>query len=84
MYDASFLKLREVRLGYTFPKRLAAKIGAQRVAISLVGRNLLLWTENPHFDPEVFSFNSNTIVPGVEDMATPSARSYGVNLNVTF
>ncbi|MBX2875122.1 MAG: SusC/RagA family TonB-linked outer membrane protein [Saprospiraceae bacterium] len=84
MYDASFLKLREVRLGYTFPKALTSKIGAQKIAISLIGRNLLLWTENPHFDPEVFSFNANTIVPGVEDMATPSARSYGVNLNVTF
>lgn len=84
MYDASFLKLREVRLGYTFPRGLTAKMGAQKIAVSLVGRNLLLWTENPHFDPEVFSFNANTIVPGVEDMATPSARSYGVNLNVTF
>ena len=84
MYDASFLKLREVKLGYRFPKSVASKIGAQSLSISLVGRNLLLWTENPHFDPEVFSFNSNTIVPGVEDMATPSSRSYGVNLNVTF
>ncbi len=84
MYDASFLKLREVRLGYTFPKSIVSKIGAQRISLSLVGRNLLLWTENPHFDPEVFSFNRNAIVPGVEDMATPSSRSYGVNLNVTF
>lgn len=84
MYDASFLKLREVRLGYNFPKSLVSKIGAQRISVSLVGRNLLLWTENPHFDPEVFSFNRNAIVPGVEDMATPSSRSYGVNLNVTF
>ena len=84
MYDASFLKLREVRLGYTLPSSITSKIGAQRISIALVGRNLLLWTENPHFDPEVFSFNANTIVPGVEDMATPSSRSYGVNLNVTF
>ena len=84
MYDASFLKLREVRLGYNFPKSIVSKIGAQRISLSVVGRNLLLWTENPHFDPEVFSFNRNAIVPGVEDMATPSSRSYGVNLNVTF
>ena len=84
MYDASFLKLREVRLGYNFPKSIVSKIGAQRISLSVVGRNLLLWTENPHFDPEVFSFNRNAIVPGVEDMATPSSRSYGVNINVTF
>ncbi len=84
MYDASFLKLREVRLGYTLPKAIVSKLGAQRISVSLVGRNLLLWTENPHFDPEVFSFNSNNIVPGVEDMSTPSARSFGFNLNATF
>jgi hypothetical protein len=84
MYDASFLKLREVKLGYSLPTALAQKIGAQKVAISIVGRNLFLWTENPHFDPEVFSFNGNTTLPGVEDMATPSSRSFGLNLNLTF
>lgn len=84
MYDASYLKLREVKLSYGLPKRFASKIGTQSLTLSLVGRNLLLWTENPHFDPEVFSYDGGTIVPGVEDMATPSSRSFGVNLNVKF
>lgn len=84
MYDASYLKLREVKLGYTLPNSLTSKIGLRNVRISLVGRNLLLWTENPHFDPETFSFNSNTIVPGVEDMSTPSSRSYGFNVGLQF
>lgn len=84
MYDASFVKLREVRLGYTFPSSMTQKMGIQQLRLSLIGRNLFLWTENPHFDPEVFSFDGSTIVPGVEDMATPTTRSYGLNLNVTF
>lgn len=83
-YDASFLKLREARLGYNFPRTLVQKIGAERIRFSVIGRNLLLFTENPHFDPEVFSYDGGTIVPGVEDMATPSSRSIGFNLNVTF
>lgn len=84
MYDATYVKLREAKLSYKLPAKVATKVGAQSLTLSLVGRNLLLWTENPHFDPEVFSFNGSTIVPGVEDMATPSTRSFGVNLNVQF
>lgn len=84
LYDASFVKLREVSLGYTFGKNIARKLGAQRLTLSVIGRNLLLFTENPHFDPEVFSYDGSTIVPGVEDMATPSTRSVGFHLGVTF
>lgn len=84
MYDASFVKLRELSLGYTFGPAIANKIGAQSISLSLIGRNLLLFTENPHFDPELFSYNGNTIVPGVEDMATPSSRSFGINLGIKF
>ncbi|MEL6252240.1 MAG: SusC/RagA family TonB-linked outer membrane protein [Bacteroidota bacterium] len=84
IYDASFVKLRELSIGYTFGPGVANKIGAQSISLSLIGRNLLLFTENPHFDPELFSYNGNTIVPGVEDMATPSSRSFGVNLGIKF
>lgn len=84
MYDATYLKLREAKLGYTFPNTMTRKWGIENLRISFIGRNLLLWTENPHFDPETFSFNGNSIVPGVEDMATPSSRSYGVNVGFKF
>lgn len=84
MFDASFLKLREIKIGYNLPKKYLKNTFIQSVNLSLVGRNLALWTENPHFDPETISFNGGTIVPGVEDMALPSSRSYGFNLNVTF
>ncbi|MDN5213727.1 SusC/RagA family TonB-linked outer membrane protein [Fulvivirgaceae bacterium BMA12] len=84
MFDASFLKLREVKLGYSLPQTLIERTPFKALTISVVGRNLALWTENPHFDPETLSFNGGTIVPGVEDMATPSSRSMGFNLNITF
>ena len=84
MFDASFLKLREVRLGYSIPSKLLSKTPFEVITISIVGRNLALWTENTHFDPETLSFNGGVIVPGVEDMATPSSRSFGLNLNIKF
>jgi TonB-linked SusC/RagA family outer membrane protein len=84
LFDASFLKLREVRIGYDIPKKALRNTFIQSMSLSLVGRNLALWTENPHFDPETISFNGGTIVPGVEDMTLPSSRSWGFNVNVTF
>jgi TonB-linked SusC/RagA family outer membrane protein len=84
MFDATYVKLREVRLGYNFPRKLLEKTPIQAASIALVGRNLALWTENPHVDPETISFSGATIVPGVEDMALPSTRSFGLNLNVQF
>lgn len=83
-YDATFLKLREVTIGYTIPKSVLGKMPIQDVKISLVGRNLALWTENPHFDPETMAMGGGTLIPGVEDMAYPSTRSIGFNINVKF
>lgn len=83
-YDATFLKLREVTIGYTIPNRVFGKMPIQDVKVSLVGRNLALWTENPHFDPETLSMSGGTLQPGIENMAFPSTRSIGFNVNVKF
>lgn len=83
-YDATYLKLREVTIGYTIPKSILGKMPIQDVKLSLVARNLALWTENPHFDPETMAMGGGTLIPGVEDMAFPSTRNIGFNLNVKF
>src|SRR5690606_6645290 len=84
MFDASYLKLRELKIGYNFPGKLLANTPIRAASISLVGRNLALWTENEHVDPEAISLNGGVIVPGVEDMALPSTRSLGLNPNLEF
>ncbi len=81
IFDASYLKLRELKFGFTLPNKWLSGLPFKDVNISVVGRNLALWTENPHFDPESISFNGGTIVPGVEDMALPSSRSIGFNIS---
>lgn len=84
VFDASFVKLREMRLGYTIPNKLWGKAPVRNLTLSLVGRNLALWTKVPHIDPETSSVAGGTIIPGAESVAIPSARSYGVNLSVNF
>jgi TonB-linked SusC/RagA family outer membrane protein len=82
MYDASFIKLRELQLGYTIPDKVWGKLPFRGVSVSLVGRNLMLWDRVPHIDPENMSYTGGTALPGIENMSMPSTRSYGFNLRV--
>ncbi|MAZ28921.1 MAG: SusC/RagA family TonB-linked outer membrane protein [Cytophagaceae bacterium] len=84
LYDASYLKLRQLSIYYTFSDNTARSIGVDNLKIGLVGSNLLLFTENPHFDPELNALQERNIVYGVDDFSYPSTRSFGVSLKTNF
>ena len=84
MFDASFVKLREFQVGYNFPAQVLKKSPFKSATLSIVGRNLALWSNVPHVDPEVMSFTGGTALPGIEHMSIPSSRSFGVNLSLKF
>lgn len=84
LLDRSFVKLRELKAGYSFPKRLFHQLPVQSLTLSLVARNLFLWTKNPHFDPETGASTGNGLVGGFENLSIPTSRSIGFNLNVNF
>src|SRR3546814_367611 len=52
IYDASYIKLREIRLGYQLPQKALGRLPVHDVRISLIGRNLAVWSDVPHIDPE--------------------------------
>jgi outer membrane receptor protein involved in Fe transport len=79
--NASYFKLREVRLGYQLPASVMHRMGFSSGDIALVGRNLMLWTSaNNNIDPET-AYNSGN-VQGIESGQFPSARSYGFSLSI--
>jgi len=81
VFDASYVKLREIKLGYTFKN--SAKMPIKDLNISLVGRNMaILSTSVPHIDPET-AFNSGN-VQGLEFGQLPSARSMGFSIGCKF
>jgi TonB-linked SusC/RagA family outer membrane protein len=83
LYDASFIKLRQMTVGYTFPKRLLEKTPLQNLSISFVGRNLAILFKNiDNVDPESTYSNGNS--QGFDYFGFPSTRSYGFNLRATF
>ena len=82
VFNTGFVKLREVRLSWEVPNRLAARASLSQMNISFVGRNLLTWTDFPNYDPENAS-NAGNGAQGYDMGAMPSTRSFGINLTVT-
>jgi TonB-linked SusC/RagA family outer membrane protein len=80
--DASFVKLREVTLGYSVPPTLTNRMGISAMNVALIGRNLGLWTNMPHIDPET-AFDAHNGGQGLEFGSLPSPRSFGINVVVT-
>jgi TonB-linked SusC/RagA family outer membrane protein len=84
VYDASFVRLREVSLGYSVPARMIERTPFTTVSLNLIGRNLfLLHRKVPHIDPESATGGSGNI-QGYEGGGLPSVRSYGLSVNLGF
>ncbi len=82
-YDASFLKLRQFSIGYTFDNLNVFKQNTS-LSLSLIGRNLFAITENPHFDPEQLAVQGQGFISGVEDMSYATTRSFGFKAGFNF
>ena len=81
VFDASYVKLREITLGYTFPKFTDV---IQSLRLSLYGRNLAVWgLDNKGIDPETVVGGSGNI-QGLEGGIIPATRTFGFNLRVNF
>ncbi|SIT23917.1 TonB-linked outer membrane protein, SusC/RagA family [Chryseobacterium ureilyticum] len=83
-FDTSFIKLRDARISYSFPKSIVEPLKVTDITLALFGRNLWMWTKFPLFDPEAATLDDSTIVPGVEMGQLPQARTVGIQLNVKF
>jgi TonB-linked SusC/RagA family outer membrane protein len=80
LLDASYVKLREIRLGYTIPERFMGRFGFSGGSLALIGRNLALWSKAENIDPETAFDASN--VQGIEFGQHPTARSIGFSLSI--
>lgn len=79
--DGSYLRLKTVTLGYTFPKSMIAKAHLSNVRLYLAAQNLWTWTSYSGYDPEV-SVRNSALTPGLDFSSYPRAYtiSFGVNL----
>ncbi|GHV00490.1 SusC/RagA family TonB-linked outer membrane protein [Bacteroidia bacterium] len=83
--DGSFLRINNITLGYTFPKKLIQKIMIQNLRVYATVNNLHTFTKYSGYDPEVSTqLKYKGLTPGVDWGAYPRARSFVFGLNVTF
>ncbi|UOB16674.1 SusC/RagA family TonB-linked outer membrane protein [Abyssalbus ytuae] len=85
VYDASYVKLREINLSYTFPNTIfkKMKLNIDRLKLSVIGRNLwTIYSNIPNIDPESTYTSGNG--QGFEYGSIPYRKSYGFNLQLTF
>ncbi|MDX1943312.1 MAG: hypothetical protein SFU99_22290, partial [Saprospiraceae bacterium] len=85
VFDATYIKLREVRLTYNLPNVLLGKVRIRNASVSVVGRNLLILNDKvQHIDPETATLSGGIITPNIESLAIPSVRGIGFNLSFKF
>jgi hypothetical protein len=83
IYDASYVKLRELTFGYSVPESILKRTFIRTAKVSVVGRNLaILFKNTPHIDPEVDRFAGNR--QGFAYGELPNSRSLGFNVTLGF
>ncbi|SKB98794.1 SusC/RagA family TonB-linked outer membrane protein [Dyadobacter psychrophilus] len=81
IFDASYVKLREVKLTYTISGKVFNKLPFRDIAVSVVGRNLALLKSNlPHIDPETSYYNDGNL-QGIENGQIPTTKTVGFNIS---
>ncbi len=79
LISKTFAKLREVTLTYNFPEQWFQKSFIRQMNVSLVGRNLLYFADHKDVDIDQYAGSQ-----GSSSLQTPTAKRYGININITF
>ncbi|PID69279.1 MAG: SusC/RagA family TonB-linked outer membrane protein [Flavobacteriales bacterium] len=82
--DGSYLRLKQIQLGYTFSQDITQKMGIKRLRIYSAADNLLTFTKYSGLDPELFGLYENPLYYGVDMVNYPQPRIYSFGLNITF
>ncbi|MBQ2553871.1 MAG: TonB-dependent receptor [Prevotella sp.] len=81
IYDGSYLRLKNISLGYTLPQNITQRVGIERLRFYVMAENLITWTKYHGFDPEISSSGTSL---GIDRGIYPQARTWYVGLNLSF
>jgi hypothetical protein len=82
--DASYVRLKNVTLGYTFDQNLISKLKMRSLRIYASGTNVWTWTNYSGADPEVNSLDGSTTAQGLDLYTFPQVRTILFGLNLGF
>jgi TonB-dependent starch-binding outer membrane protein SusC len=81
--DGSFVKIKNLEVGYTLPSSLLKKIALTQLRFYVQAKNLITLTKYPGFDPEI-SDGNNILNTGVDLGLYPQSRTFAVGLDIKF
>jgi TonB-linked SusC/RagA family outer membrane protein len=88
LYDGSYLRLKQLTFGYSFPEAAKKALRVENLRIFFAGTNLLTFTKYPGSDPEIFRDMENVmqknLSPSVTYLTPPQAKTFNLGVNVTF
>ena len=82
--DGSYLRIKNITLGYTFKKELISKWGLKNLRAYVNLQNIATFTHYTGYDPEIGASTQSSNVYGLDNGRYPSPTVYSVGLNVTF
>ena len=82
--DGSYIKLKNISLGYTFAKTVISKIGAKQVRLYVSAQNLLTITKYSGYDPEVNFYDNDNTKQGIDYGLYPSSKTFLAGVNISF
>jgi len=82
--DASFIRVRNISLGYRLPTNLLKKIKVQQLKVYFSGSNLFTFTKYTGFDPEANTYGQSTTLVGIDQGGYPQAKMLQFGINATF
>ncbi len=82
--DGSFLRLKNLSLGYTLPQSLTSRIGVRQARVYAMAQNLFTWTNYTGWDPELNSNPGANIARNYDFLTFPQARTTTIGLNIGF
>lgn len=84
--DGSYLRIKNITLGYTFPKKLLSKAKIENLRIYCNIQNLYTFTKYSGYDPEIGASTQDAtgLTYGIDNGRYPSPTTYSIGLNITF
>lgn len=82
--DASYIRLKNITLGYNVPTSVIGRLGLTRLRAYVTGTNLITITDYTGYDPEVSSFNTSDAALGVDFGSYPTSKTVTFGVDLTF
>lgn len=83
LFDASYIRIRNVMLGYNMPKALVSRFRLAQMNVYASVANLHTFTDYPGYDPESSSTGDNVVNAGIDFLNYPLPRTYTIGLKIT-